>query len=576
MFKEVVVELLVEETKISKEEINKLLEIPPKLEFGDFSFPCFQFSNPMKNENIESDVEKGFFYRKNPSDIAKHFADKINRKKIKEIEKVEAKGPYLNFFISKKILAQKVIKINSNFGRSKNKTKILIEYSSPNSNKPLHLGHLRNIALGESMARIFEYLGNKVIRVNLNNDKGMPISKTMLAYKKFSYGKTPQSENKKSDHFVGDLYTIYNEKLKEDSSLEEKARELLILQESKDKETIKLWRKIIEWVLSGYKETYKTFGIKFDKEYYESEIYESGKEIVMEGLKKGRFQKRKDGAIIINLGVINNEDLGEKVLLREDGTSVYMTQDLELARIKTKDFHPDILINVVGNEHDYHFKVLYEILKRLGNKERHYHLSYGLISLPDGKMKSREGNVVDADDIINDIRELAKKNLESRKKMYKKELDKKSLVIALAAIKYSLLKIEAAKNFMFNPNESINFEGNTGPYLQYSYARAGSILKKSKSKKSLVLPEKFTKGELQLLLHITKFSNSIENSAKNMNPAIIANYAYQLAKYFNEFYHSNPVIGSKEEIFRLKLIKSFRIVLKNSLNLLGIEVMEEM
>ena len=329
-------------------------------------------------------------------------------------------------------------------------------------------------------------------------------------------------------------------------------------------------------MLSGYNETYNIFGAKFNKEYYESKIYQSGKEIVIKGLENGIFEKRRDGAIVVNLGIVDNENLGEKVLLREDGTSVYITQDLELARIKNKDFHSDIFINVVGNEHDYHFKVLYEILKRLGNKEKHYHLSYGLISLPEGRMKSREGNVVDADDIINNVKELAKKGLESRKKLSKKELEKKSLIITLASIKYALLKIEAGKNFMFDPKESINFEGNTGPYLQYSYARASSIIKKSKSKKSLVIPDNFTKEELHLISQISKFPQTLENTTKKMNPAIIANYAHELAQYFNEFYHANQVIGTKEESFRLKLIEAFRIVLKNSLYLLGIEVMEEM
>jgi len=576
MFKNIIIELLVEETKLHSDEVTKLLETPPKLEMGDFSFPCFQFANPANNDSMWQNVEHDFFKRKNPADIAKHFTDQINDKKLpKEIEKVIAVGPYVNFFVNKKLLAQKIIKIGSNYGKGSNNQKILIEYASPNSNKPLHLGHLRNIALGESMARIFQHMGNKVTRTNINNDRGMGVIKAMLMYKKFGNNKTPESEKIKSDHFVGDLYVQYAKN--ESEEMEEESRVLLRLQEAGDKPTLQLWKKIIGWALSGYQTTYKTFGAKFDKEYYESKIYESGKDIVLKGLKDGVLKKRKDGAVICKIGFLGREDMGEKVLLRPDGTSVYMTQDLELARQKNKDFNPDLMINVVGNEHDYHFKALYEILKRLGNKEKHHHLSYGIISLPEGRMKSREGTVVDADNLIEEVQGMARKNLlERNSKLSKKAADEKSLIISLAAIKYTLLKIEAARNFMFDPKEAISFEGNTGPYLQYSYARASSILKKAKAKKDLTIPTNLTKEELQLLSQISKFPNVVEQASSQMNPAVIANYSHQLSQNFNEFYHTNPVIGSKEEAFRLKLIDAFRTTLKNALFLLGIEVMEEM
>jgi len=578
MFKQTIIELLVEETKLHVDETTKLLETPPKLEMGDFSFPCFQFANPGRDDPMWQNVEHDFFKRKNPADIAKHFVDQINDKKLpKEIDKVIAVGPYVNFFVNKKLLAQKIIKIGANYGKGKENQKILIEYAAPNSNKPLHLGHLRNMALGESMARIFGFRGNKVIRTNLNNDRGMGVIKAMLMYKKYGENKTPESEKIKSDHFVGDLYVLYGQKEKDDESLEEESRELLRLQEAGDKPTMQLWKKIVAWALSGYKTTYNIFGAKFDKEYYESKIFESGRDIVLKGLKDGVFKKRKDGAVIINLGILKKEDMGEKVLLRPDGTSVYMTQDIELARQKNKDFNPDLMINVVGNEHDYHFKSLYEILRLLGNKEEHHHLSYGIISLPEGRMKSREGTVIDADDIIGEVSEMAKNGLSERNsKLSKNVLDKRSLIIGLAAIKYTLLKIEAARNFMFNPKEAISFEGNTGPYLQYSYARASSILKKAKGKKDLKIPEDLTKEELQLLSQISKFPVTVEQASKQMNPALIANYSHQLAQNFNEFYHANPVIGSNEEAFRLKLIDAFRTTLKNALFLLGIEVMEEM
>tara|TARA_Y100000310_G_C20669539_1_gene809463 strand:- start:324 stop:2054 length:1731 start_codon:yes stop_codon:yes gene_type:complete len=576
MFKQIIIELLVEETKLHVDEVTNLLETPPSLNLGDFSFPCFQFTNPARNDPMWKNVEHNFFKRKNPADIAKHFTDQINDKKLpKEIEKVIAVGPYVNFHINKKLLAQKTVKINSNYGKGKENQKILVEYAAPNSNKPLHLGHLRNMALGESMCRIFDFMGNKVTRTNLNNDRGMGVIKAMLMYKKFGDNKTPESEKKKSDHFVGDLYVEYGKH--ESEELEEESRELLRLQESGDKPTIQLWKKIVNWALDGYKITYKTFGAKFNKEYYESKIFESGKDIVLKGLRDGVFKKRKDGAIICKLGFLGKEDMGEKVLLRPDGTSVYMTQDIELARQKNHDFNPDLLINVVGNEHDYHFKALYEILRRLGNKETHHHLSYGIISLPEGRMKSREGTVVDADNLIDDVKEMAKKNLlERNNKLSKKAAEERSLVISLAAIKYTLLKIEAARNFMFNTKEAISFEGNTGPYLQYSYARASSILRKAKLKRSLTIPTNLTTEELQLISQISKFPQIVENASNQMNPALIANYSHQLAQNFNEFYHANPVIGSKEEAFRLKLIDSFRTALKNALYLLGIEVMEEM
>ena len=578
MFKQTIIELLVEETKLHVDETTKLLETPPKLEMGDFSFPCFQFAKPGGDDPMWRYVEKDFFERKNPADIAKHFVDQINDKKLpKEIEKVIAVGPYVNFFINKKLLAQKIIKIGANFGKGSDNQKILVEYASPNSNKPLHLGHLRNLALGESMSRIFDFMGNKVTRTNLNNDRGMGVIKAMLMYKKFGKGKTPESTKLKSDHFVGDLYVMYSQKEKEDDRLEEESRELLRLQEAGDKETLKLWKTIVDWALTGYNTTYKVFGAKFNKEYYESKIFESGKDIVLKGLKDGILKKRKDGAIICKLGFIGKEDMGEKVLLRPDGTAVYMTQDLELARQKNKDFNPDLMINVVGNEHDYHFKALYEIIKRLGNTEKHFHLSFGIISLPEGRMKSREGTVVDADNLIEDVKEMAKKSLlERNNKLSKKAAEERSLKIALAAIKYTLLKIEAARNFMFDPKEAIQFEGNTGPYLQYSYARASSILKKAKGKKDLKIPESLTKEELQLLSQVSKFPNAVEQSSKQMNPALIANYSHQLAQNFNEFYHANPVIGSDGEAFRLKLIEAFRTTLKNALYLLGIDVMEEM
>jgi len=553
--KEEVIKLVSKQIKLKSEEIDKLIEIPSNPEMGDYAFPCFILAKTLK---------------KNPVNIAEDLAKTIKPKA--PIESIEAKGPYLNFFINKKEFTKEAIK-NAGKIEKISKEKIIIEFPSPNTNKPLHLGHLRNMSLGESVARILESKGNKVIRTNLNNDRGVHICQSMLVYKELSKIKTP---NKKSDHFVGDLYVLFNKKAKKNEKLKEKAQEMLQKWEAGDKETIALWKKMNKWAIDGFKETYKTFGIKPDENYNESEIYTKGKEIIDKGLKKGIFEKRKDGAIIINL---EKEGLGEKVVLRSDGTSVYITQDLYLAELKNKKYNPDKSIYVVANEQDYHFKVLFSIIKKLGLKSANslYHLSYGLVNLPEGRMKSREGTVVDADDLIKETQELVKANLKekSEKKLSEKELEDRSLKISLGAIKYFLLKIEAVKGTIFNPKESLSFEGDTGPYLQYSYARASSILRKSKKKPELKI-KKIQDSEFKLIKKISELEEVVDRSIKQLNPSFIAHYAYQLSQTFNEFYHANKVIGTDEEEFRLKLIDAFRTTLKQSLSLLGIDVLEEM
>jgi arginyl-tRNA synthetase len=461
-----------------------------------------------------------------------------------------------------------------NFGKlDKNNKKIMVEFPSPNTNKPLHLGHLRNMSIGESISRICEFNGFGVIRSNLNNDRGIHICKSMLAYQKFGKNKKP-SKKMKSDHFVGNFYVLFNEKLKQDKRLEEEAKELLQKYESGDKKTLELWKKMNEWAFDGFNLTYKKFGIRFDKEYYESNLYEKGKEIILDGLHKNIFKKNDEGAIIIDL---KDKGLGEKVLLRADGTSIYITQDIYLAKLKFEEFGLEKSIYVVANEQDYHFNVLFEILEKLGiaSKEKLKHLSYGMVFLPTGKMKSREGIVVDADDLIEGIRKLMEKELRLREKLSKRELKKRSLKIALSAIKYFLLKIDAKKNMMFNPEESINLEGNTGPYLLYSYARASSILKKANAEKKFEIGE-MEKQETELIKKISNFKEIITKAYSSLNPSLIANYSYDLAQTFNEFYHDCPVLGSEKEAFRLKLVEAFRQILKNSLYLLGIDVLERM
>jgi arginyl-tRNA synthetase len=429
------------------------------------------------------------------------------------------------------------------------------------------------MVLGESISRISEFSGEKVKRVNLYNDRGIHICKSMVAYEKFGKGKTPKSTKIKPDHFVGDYYVKFNKELQNNKELEEEIKECLRKWEAGDKKTIELWKKMNNWAYEGFSETYKKLGIKHDKNYYESKIYKKGRDIINNGLKKKIFHRKSDGAIAIDLG----EKLGEKIVLRADGTSLYLTQDLSLAEIKKKDYNPEKSIYVVASEQDYHFNVLTKILKILKSKSIVYHLSYGMVNLPEGKMKSREGNVVDADDLIENVKGLIKKELSLREKLSKKEIETRSLKIALAAIKYFLLKIEYKKNMMFNPKEALNFEGDTGTYLLYSYTRANSIIKKSKIKniKSFSF-EKPNEKEFLLAKKLSYFPEIALNSYKNLNPSLIANYSYQLAKIFNEFYHDSKVIGSDKETFRIYLVKSFRSVLKNSLNLLGIEPIERM
>jgi arginyl-tRNA synthetase len=430
---------------------------------------------------------------------------------------------------------------------------------------------LRNLAIGESISRILEFNSNKVIRANLNNDRGIHISKSMLAYQKWGKEKTPDDEKIKSDHFVGEFYTLFNKK--KTKKLEKEAQELLKKWEEGDRRTLMLWKVMNNWALRGFEQTYKTFGIKHDVTFFESKIWKKGKDLIKEGLDKKIFTKSKKGEIKID---IKDEGLDEKILLRSDKTSLYITQDIALAKIKFDKYKLDQSIYVVGNEQEYHFNVLFSILKKLGfeNKEM-IHLSHGMVNLPEGKMKSREGTAVDADDFIEKLRLMAEKELKKREKLSKSELKKRSLVIALASIKYMLLKVDARRNVLFDPGKSINFEGNTGPYILYSYARASSIMKKAGEQKKFKVYDLEPK-EIELVKKLSQFPEIVFNAYKSLNPSIIANYSYQLAQIFNEFYHACKVIGSEQEAFRLALVQSFRQVLKNSLKLLGIETIEEM
>lgn len=545
---------------IQQTDIEEELKPPPAPELGDFAFPCFSLAK---------------LFKKNPTETAKLLKNAVPPSK--NIGKIDAIGPYLNFFINQTCLASEtiknVLKEKHKYGRGKfNIGRVMVEFPSPNTNKPLHLGHLRNMAIGESVARLLEATGNKVIRANLNNDRGIHICKSMLAYQSFGHGAKP---NKKTDHFVGDYYVRFANELKNNPKLQDEAQKLLVKWENSDKETIALWKKMTKWAIDGFKETYKNFSIKHDINYFESTLYDKGKKIVDAGLKKGIFKKRADGAVLIDL---TEYGLDEKILLRADGTAVYITQDLYLAKLKNDKYKLDGSLYVVGSEQEYHFKVLFLILKKLGFKfaKNLKHLSYGMVMLPEGKMKSREGTVVDADDLIEEVRRLAEAELKKRYQLPMKELKSRGLKIALAAIKYHLLRPDVNKTITFNPKESISFDGNTGPYILYAYARASSIIKKSGRKNIPLKIVSVNQEERNLINKINEMPQIVLNASREYNSAPIAGYAYELAQIFNGFYHQSPVIDSDNESLRWNLTNSFRQTLKNTLYLLGIETIEKM
>jgi len=536
----------------------------PKKEFGDYAFPCFELAKKLK---------------RNPNEIAKEIAEKLKGYRLKVI------GPYINFFIKESeiySIVNKILKEKDKFGKQKNKAKrIVVEYVGPNTNKPLHLGHLRNMVLGYSLVKILKFNGNKVFSVNINNDRGIHICKAMVAYKK--YGKinnewdTPEKSGMKPDFFVGKYYVLFNKKVKENPELEEEAKEMLRKWENNDKEVIALWKKMNKWALEGFRETYKTFGIKFDKEYFESETYKKGKEIVLKAFKKGIFKKDEKGNIVAVTSGGKN-----KVLLRSDGTSVYITQDIALAKEKYEDFRYDLSIYVVATEQNYHFKVLFEVLKMLGFSfaDKCYHFAYGMVNLPSGKMKSREGEVVDVDNLVKEMVEMAKKETKKRhKEISEKELEERAKKIALAAIRFYLLKYEAIKDILFDKKKSISFEGETGPYLLYSYARINSIIKKHKGKvKKVKLSLLNKKEEIEIIKKLNEFEDLVKEIGKNYKIHLLCRYLLDLAQLFNEFYHKYPVLKAEQGLreARLMLIKAIKQVLKNGLGLLGIDVLEEM
>ncbi len=488
---------------------------------------------------------------------------------------------------------------------------VMIEYSSPNTNKPLHLGHVRNNLLGWSLAQIMAANGNKVVKTNIVNDRGIHICKSMLAWQKWGNGATPETSGKKGDHLIGDFYVAFDKhyreevkelaaryvkegldaeaaekKAKDEAPLIKEAHEMLVKWEQGDKEVRDLWEKMNSWVYAGFDETYKNLGVGFDKIYYESQTYLKGKAKVEEGLEKGLFERHADNSVWADL---TGEGLDQKLLLRSDGTSVYMTQDIGTAEMRFKDFPIDKMIYVVGNEQNYHFQVLSILLDRLGFKwgKELVHFSYGMVELPNGKMKSREGTVVDADDLIATMVEDARKTSEDLGKfsdMTEEERAEIARIVGMGALKYFILKVDARKNMLFNPEESIDFNGNTGPFIQYTYARIRSILRKA-AEQGIDVPAQLSadmplnQKETELIQKMDEYGAAVRQAGKDYSPSGIANYCYELTKDFNQFYHDYSILNAEsdsEKTVRLVIARNVAKTIKNGMALLGIEVPERM
>jgi arginyl-tRNA synthetase len=553
--------------------------------------------------------------RKKPDETAREIGEYI-KQNCEAIADFNAVGGFLNLVIDKKawLALLNEMNLNEKFGEkpvTEASPLVMIEYSSPNTNKPLHLGHVRNNLLGWSLAQIMEANGNRVVKTNIVNDRGIHICKSMLAWLKFGNGETPETSGKKGDHLIGDYYVAFDKhyraevaelkakyvaegmdeeqaekKAKEDSPLIKEAHEMLVKWEQNDPEVRALWKKMNDWVYAGFDETYKALGVGFDKIYYESNTYLVGKKKVEEGLAKGLFFRKDDNSVWADL---TDEGLDQKLLLRSDGTSVYMTQDIGTAEMRFNDFPIDKMIYVVGNEQNYHFQVLSILLDRLGFKwgKELVHFSYGMVELPNGKMKSREGTVVDADDLIAAMVADAKQTSEELgkfKDMSEEERNEIARIVGLGALKYFILKVDARKNMLFNPEESIDFNGNTGPFIQYTYARIRSILRKAQAEginipATLADTMPLNEKEIELIQKLNEFGAAVEQAGKDYSPSGIANYCYELTKAFNQFYHDYSILGAdteEEKVVRLVLAQNVGKTLKNGMALLGIEVPERM
>jgi len=535
-------------------------------------------------------------FKKSPEEICNEIGYLLSRH-IMFISSFNVIKGFLNIVLNNNFWIESIIKISKtkNYGIIKKNNKsetTLVEFSSPNTNKPLHLGHIRNIVLGDSISRIIEATGKNVKRVQIINDRGIHICKSMLAWQTFGNGETPEKANMKGDHLVGKYYVKFNQEYNKEltelraqgysedecinkSRLNKEAKELLLRWESNDSEVIKLWSQMNNWVYAGFNETYKKLGVTFDKNYYESETYLFGKDLIEDGLKSNVFYKKEDNSVWVDLTEFG---LDEKLLLRSDGTAVYITQDIGTAIQRFKDFKFSEMVYTVGNEQNYHFDVLFKILKKLNYSWANmcHHLSYGMVDLPEGKMKSREGTVVDADDLLKHV--LYSSQELSNQLNKKNDLSiKDHEVISLAAIKYFLLKVDAKKNMMFNPKESIDFNGNTGPFLLYTYARIESLLRKNNTKIEIKKVE-INSIEKDLIKKIIEYPQVIRDSALSYNPSLLCNYIFEMVKIYNRFYQNNEILVDDQLTRSLRLTISEEVskIIKSSSDLLGFEVLEKM
>ena len=560
-------------------QIENLIQIPKNKDLADYTFPTFILSKKLN---------------KNPNEISLEISKKLNNKKEEFLEKIQNEGPYINFFLDKKNLFLDILKDFKNkkfFNFSnleKNPQKILLEWPSPNTNKALHIGHSRNMILGKFLSNIYEKFENKLIRVNLNNDRGISICKTIVMYEEYCDGKTPKDLNLKPDLFIQKFYEMFEKKNKEfpEKEYEKIALKYLEKWEEGDKKIIKFWKEILNFVYQGYEITYKNYKIpKYDKNYFESEIYNKGREIVIDAFNKkcNGFYKEEDGAIGVDF---KDKTLGKKILLRQNGTTLYMTQDIYLNELKEKEFNPDKSIFVVGCEQEYHFKVLFEILKRIGNNETHknIHYSYGYVYDKNGKkFSSRNGDVILADEILDIVQEKAKNELLKRefsKNLEENILENRSQKIGFAAIVFSFLKVDPKNDIKFDIEKSLSFDGETSSYILYTFARINSILRKVNFdfEKENLKELDFQIGEIEkkIILEIFKYRGSVFESYQKLKANILCNYLLNLCQKFNFYYNSNKIIGSENEKFKLVMIYLISKIIEDGCETLGFEVIDEM
>jgi arginyl-tRNA synthetase len=552
-------------------------ETPPRAEMGDIAFPMFPFSRILK---------------KAPPVIAQEVARRIAQSGGGAGSgDAEATGPYVNVRLYRPRVIEDILKEVASRGNSYGQSaelsakRVMVEFSCPNTNKPLHLGHLRNDAIGESLSRMLKTAGATVRKVNLINDRGVHICKSMLAYRMFGDSTTPEGEGIKGDHFVGDYYVKYAQYAKEHPEAEEQVREMLRAWEEGDPEVMALWRRMNDWVIGGIEQTYKRTGVSFDQVYFESDLYKLGRGEVLAGIEKGLFQRDPDGSVWVDLTDKGGE---REVLLRGDGTSLYITQDIGTAIQRSADWPFDMLIYIVGSEQRHHFQVLFKVLEILGCKwaGNLHHLAYGMVNLPEGKMKSREGTVVDADDLLDELEKLAADEIRNKEREEEVgDLGRTATEIALGALNYWLLQVNAVKDMTFDPKESLSFNGNTGPYLQYTGARISSMLRKFEERRQLYSAGTFSAEALsvpeewEIVKSLALFPETVVAAARDLNPSVLTAYLFELCKNFSRYYQDHPVLRNEDAVLvmsRIGLVRGMAQVVKNGMALLGIPFLEAM